>query len=409
MKRSHVLAALAVLALVISPLVTSAQECNIGTGLGSSVLIPYFELDPASPAGLTTLFSVVSESSQDTMVRVVLWTDWGMPTLAFDVFLPRFDLQSFNVRDLFNGVIPSTGSGEDLSAFNFCNTPQFTPVHSNPALSVQERAQLVAWHSGVEGPLVAGCGGENHGDGRVRGYITMDTVDECSGVQIELDDGQEEFFPTFGGYFADGGGGAGAIAVAQNRIWGDYILVDPANAFAQGSKAITLWADPARFTDDPTFTFYGRFNGYDGRDERVPLPTWWATRFLDGGAFSGGTDLFIWRDTGEADPGPVACAGHPPWWPLQEGFITARDETASDASRVFIGTESNFFPLATQRVPVSDFSLPYDFGRIQLSLADGPGLDNPRQGWLQTVLSANNLFSAGFNAQALNDICDTAP
>jgi len=397
---------IATLALVFAatPLVASAQDCDVGTGLGATVLIPYFELDPSSGAGLTTLFSVTNETSQDTLVRVVLWTDWGVPTLGFDVFLPPFDLQSFNVRDLFNGVIPSTGAGEDLSGFNFCNTVQFTPVHDNPALSSEERAQLLAFHTGVEGPMVAGCGGENHGDGHARGYVTIDTVDECSAIQLD-----DLFSPAWGGYFAEGGGGAGAIGVAQNRLWGDVLIVDPANAFAQGSEAISLWADPARFTDDPTFTFYGRFTGYDGRDERVPLPSWWATRFLDGGPFTGGADLIVWRDTGEAEPSLATCGGHPTWWPLQEGFITARDETASEASRVFVGSESNFFALATQRVAVHDFFLPYAFGRLQIGLADGPGLNNPRQGWMQTVLSANGLYSAGFNARALNGLCDSAP
>ena len=408
MLRRCILPLLLLLVLVLLPAAPSAQaqDCQIGTRLASTVFIPYFEYDPnAGSNGLTTLFSVNNESSQNTMVRVTLWTDWGIPSLHFDVFLLPFDVQSFNVRDLFNGNIPSTGEGEDLSGFNFCATATFRPFHTNPVLNGDETAQIRAWHTGHGGPLVANCAGENHGDGVVRGYITIDTVDECSGVLVAT----STFSPAWGGYFADGGGGAGAIAIAQNRIWGDFLIVDPANGFAEGSEAVSLWADPARFTADPTFTFYGRFSSFDGRDERVPLPTWWATRFLDGGPFTGGADLIVWRDVGVASVAPVACGTHPAWYPLQEGFITARDESASDANRISVGTLSHFFPLATQKVPVSTFSLPYAFGRLQIGLADGPGLNNPRQSWLQVVLSANGLYSVGMNARGLNELCDSAP
>jgi len=387
--------------LAVAPVAT-AQDCNIGTRLGATVFIPYFEYDPSG--GLTTLFSVTNESSSDTMTRVVLWTDWGIPTLGFDVYLPAFDVQTFNVRDLFNGNVPSTGQGVDLSAFSFCAVSAFLPFHSNPVLNVDERTQIRNWHSGMGGPLDARCAGENHGDGHVRGFVTIDTVDECSGIQLD-----SLFSPAWGGYFANGGGGDGAIGVAQNRLWGDFLIVDPDNAFAQGSEAISLWADPGRFTGDPTFTFYGRFSGYDGRDERVPLPTLWATRFLNGGPFTGGTQLIVWRDVGVDTVEPVTCGMHPAWYPLQEGFIVSRDESGSIASRIDVGTESNFFRLATQRVSVASFGLPYAFGRLQISLADGPFLNNPRQGWVQTVMSANGLYSLGLNARGINELCDSAP
>ena len=49
------------------------------------------------------------------LARVILWTDWGVPTLAFDVYLPGLDVQSFNVRGRFsvgltaNGLLPLCG------------------------------------------------------------------------------------------------------------------------------------------------------------------------------------------------------------------------------------------------------------------------------------------------------------
>ncbi len=378
-----------------------AQDCNIGTGLAATILIPYFEVDPGNPVGTTTIFSVVNESNQATLTRVVFWTDWGIPTLSFDVYLEPRDLQTFNIRDQFNGNLPSTGEGADLSGFQFCELADFRPIHSNPALNPDERAQLVADHQGVVGPLEPQCAGENHGDGLLRGYITVDVVDECSGIQLD-----ETFTPAWGGYF-DEGGGSGGIAVAQNRLWGDFTIVDPANAFAQGSEAVALWADPSRFTGDPTFTFYGRYSSYDGRDERVPVPSLWNSRFLNGGVFSGGTDLIVWRDTGSADVSRKSCfGGKPGWFPLNTSFITARDEDAENP--VFL-TDSTAFPLATQRVSTATFGFPYPFGRVQLGLADGPGLTNQRQAWVQSILSASGEFSLGQNARAINELCDSAP
>jgi len=403
LRRVTLVVALAVLLLPVS--VLQAQSCRIGTGSSASLLIPYFEYNPGDPLGVTTLISVTNESNNQTLVRVVYWTDWGVPTIAFDVFLPAFDVQTINVRDTFNGMVPSTGEGADLSAFQFCELEAFRPFHGGgPVFTPVQRQQLRAYHTGVGGPLDANCASENHGDGIVRGYITVDVVDECSGIGVG-----SVFTPAWGGYFADGGGGAGAIAIAQNRIWGDVLIVDPANGFAQGEQAVGLWADPARFTDDPTFTFYGRFSGYDGRDERVPLPTLFATRFLDGGVFSGGTDLIVWRDTGEANPVPIPCGTHPAWHPLQESFIVSRDESGDPAARVELGRGSSFFALATQKVPVGDLSPPYAFGRLQIALADGPLLTNPRQGWIETVMSAQGLFTVGFEARALNELCDQAP
>lgn len=209
-----------------------AQDCQFGTRLSSTLLIPYFEVDPGAPGGLTTLFSVTSESSAPTLVRVILWTDWGMPTLGFDVYLDRFDLQTFNLRDLFLGNLPSTGQG------------------------------------------AAGLAG-------------------------------------------------------------------------------------------------------------------------------------FWRDVGTPEVDPIPCGTKPSWYPLGLSFVTARDETASEASKVDVGAaKPHLFPLATQKVPASALGVPYSFGRVQMGLGNGPGLSNPRQAWVQTLFSASGRFSVGLDARAIDELCD---
>ena len=55
------------------------------------------------------------------------------------------DVQTVNLRDVFNGVIPSTGEGADLSGYPFCSG-MLTPVHTNPALTAMANALRVGDH-----------------------------------------------------------------------------------------------------------------------------------------------------------------------------------------------------------------------------------------------------------------------
>lgn len=382
-----------------------AQDCQVGQGLGSSLLIPYFEVDTSSGSGVTTLFSVNNESNSPALVRVVLWTDWGIPTLGFDVYLAARDLQSFNVRDLFSGLLPSTGGGADLSGFPFCGG-SLSPTYTNPALNFGQRATFAAYHRGLPNPTAGAtqglCAGENHGDPIARGYITVDVVDECSGIRLDkIYTPANSSYP----YFANGGGSTG-IAIVSNRLWGDYFIVNPGQDFAQGGEAVPLWADAGLFNSANELTFYGRFEGYTATDERVPLPDLWSTRFLQGGPFSGGTELIVWRDVGTAESDPINCATRPSWWPLQESFLTARDEAGE--APVFLSS-TNVYDLATQKVGIAALVLPYNFGRLQLGLADGPGLTNPRQAWVATVMSAEGRYSLAMDATAVNERCGAAP
>jgi hypothetical protein len=84
-------------------------NCRVANQPAATLLIPYFEVDLGDANGQTTLISVNNASSKSTLARVVLWTDWGVPTLAFDVFLTGYDVQTLNLRDLFQGNLPNTG------------------------------------------------------------------------------------------------------------------------------------------------------------------------------------------------------------------------------------------------------------------------------------------------------------
>ena len=158
-----------------------AGDCPVPAGLGATLLFPYFEVDLNDANGTTTVLSINNGTAAPTLTRVVLWTDWGIATMAFDVYLVPFDVQTVNVRSLLDGTVPSTGAGEDLSGFDFCDA--FPPDHANPILTSDEIGQLRADHTGTVGPVFSDCVGDAKGDNVARGYITVDVVDECSGVE----------------------------------------------------------------------------------------------------------------------------------------------------------------------------------------------------------------------------------
>ena len=118
-------------------------------------------------------------------------------------------------------------------------------------------------------------------------------------------------------FFTDGVGTGPGIASNVNQLWGDWFMLDPANAFAFGDNLVHIEAggdlgnlNPGlngTNSSNPTgYTFYGRYfqtgGSPNGQDNREPLGTTWAARYLNGGAFDGGTRLSVWRDA--TDPKP---------------------------------------------------------------------------------------------------------
>src|SRR5690349_15790192 len=86
-------------------------NCRAANQPSATLLIPYFEVNLDDSTAQTTLFSVNNASARPALARVVVWTDWGVPTLAFDIYLTGYDVQTINIRDLFKGVLPGTGTG----------------------------------------------------------------------------------------------------------------------------------------------------------------------------------------------------------------------------------------------------------------------------------------------------------
>jgi hypothetical protein len=425
-----------------------AEICTIDDVPAATLLLPYFEVDLADPNGITTLFSVNNASASAAVAHITLWTDESIPTLDFDVYLTGYDVQTINLRDIFNGILPRTADdGADLGDtpnpadgisnqgilsqdINFpgssgpCGAPStLYPAFPTPALTPTLIDHIRTSHTGQSSPVYGGCVGLNYGDNIARGYITVDTVTTCN-LQ----------FPSSTGYFT-------GIADFRNILWGDYFYVTPGENFAQGETLVHIEACSApsvgQATDDCPFlpgdyTFYGRYVGAAGTDQREPLASNFASRFAVGGGFDGGTDLIVWRDNklalGAAIPVHSCAVGRFSWVPLNQADVVAFDEAENPQDLCFQG--DNFspptggaetcFPVEAQRVNLTSSDVPFgstpapsaSFGWIFLNLnttVSGQVAGLPpatAQAWVTTAMSAEGRYAVGYDAIKLDTVCD---
>src|SRR6185503_7514287 len=164
---------------------------------------------------------------------------------------------------------------------------------------------------------------------------------------------------------------------------------------------------------------YGRYVGGTAIDNREPLATTFAARYILGGGFDGGTDLIVWRDS-KFPPG-ASCAG-PNYGDLFQQQIVAFDEEENPFTVVQGGPsgepvpgEECVFCDETQRVHVgaaSGLDTPFNFGWFYLNLNHatsrdvllGPGYINIAQNWVTVIMTANaGHYGVGFDAIQLDN------
>jgi hypothetical protein len=256
------------------------------------------------------------------------------------------------------------------------------------------------------------CAGRAFGDNIARGYVTVDTVNNCT-----------LRFPGDPGYFAAGGTGD---ATNQNVLWGDYFYVNSGANFADGHNLVHIEADAVNPETSVSgqYTFYGRYDTFTAIDNREPLATNFAVRYLNGGTFSGGTDLIVWRDS-KVNQTPFTCPaqnGRPAWYPLgQEALVIFDEQEQPQVAQSFPvspqppGDTLVPFPAEAQSVHVGGSALPvpFDFGWLYLDLnttvAAAAGLppEDPAaaQAWVTARLTAQGRFSVGYPAVKLDSAC----
>jgi len=408
--------------MLLLPLIAGragAAICALDDPPAATLLLPYFEVDIDHPSGVTTLFSIANASATAVLANVVLWTDLGVPTLSFPVYLTGYDVQTINLRDTFAGNLPQTASvGQDpddsisphqpiLSQdINFASCAGLLPP---PPLDAAAVADLRAAHTGLPSASLGGCAAQAIGDGHVRGYVTIDTVSSCSTTRRT---------PADAGYFGAGGTGR---ATDQNVLWGDFFLLDSSENTAEGETLVRVEAQPEAFHSGD-LTFYGVFDDYTAIDDREPLATAWGMRFLNGGNFSGGTDTLAWRDPQRrVTPFPCNVPNNlPSWYPLGQRTMVIFDEQEHPVLPFVCpfecppGLDELPFPAAANRVHVggASFPVPFDFGWVDFDLkisttqsAWVPGLPMRSQSWLVTLMSAAGRYGEGFSASPFDTGC----
>jgi uncharacterized repeat protein (TIGR01451 family) len=359
----------------LSPLAAS-HSCRIDAMPAATLLFPYFEVDLDHPNGATTLISINNAGAATQLAQVTLWSDWGIPTLSFTLQLTGYDVQTLNLRDVIgSGVLPPAGTG--------CGNATV----AGP-LSATTVGHLQAWHTGRQSPLLGNCAAPPRDSNLATGYITVDAVNRCTTAN-----------PTTAGYFAANGTG---IASDNNVLWGDLILVNADQNLADGDPAVHILAEPGVFTNH--YSFYGSFVNGTGADDRQPLGTSYASRYVSGGAFDGGTQLIVWRDAKVANPTPLGCGQEPA---RMEVGGTAFDE---EENASLIATSKTAAPWSTQKITLggTDFPLPHPFGWLNIDLwhATSPLFGNVAQGWVTTIMVAQQRYSVGMRAIRLDSACD---
>lgn len=400
---SQILRLSAVCALLSVPATAGVltRNCRTAEQPAATLLYPYFEVDLQRNDGATTLISINNSSSSPAVARVVMWTDWGAPTLAFDVYLTGYDVQSLNVRDLLKGQLPATSHlASNEGELSDTNTA-FAGCEGNPkavtAFSQTSWDYLQAAHTGrpLPGSAPSQClGSGKAGTNVATGYVTVDVVNRCSGASV----GSKENTPADPAYFAAGGTG---LASNNNVLWGEYFAINAGRALSDSQTAVHILADADAFAPGD-YTFYGRYVNYDSRDDRAPLSSLYYVRYLNGGAFSGGSDLVVWRDNRDANVTARSCGTAPNWAPLGEYQMVAFDEEENPT----LIPNSQAFPLASQKVKVggSSLSVEKSYGWLMIDLWHSDATH--AQGWVGVTMSAEGRFSVSHSAVRVDDLCN---
>ena len=373
--------------VIVDPALTQPKlRCGLVNQPAATVLLPYFEVDMVDTEGKNTLFSVSNSGLDVALAHAVVWTNWGHPLLSFDFFLDPRSLLSFNLRSILAGQFPESRPPSTLPAARYqsCATPVTLPIID------PERIHEIL--SGNADPFDGLCYSESVSGGSIAtGYITIDAVHDCSANNLVT--------PLDPEYFGDCATG---LATNDNVLSGDFFLIEPNSDFAQGERLVALIADQERFgdpdvcVDPPCSASRITDSFYDAESNRMPLPRTYEARFLNGGAFSGGTEVILWAH-GTRSRSTCSSELKDTLQVHTEVRTEAGIETGSvvmtDVARVFrmgVGTDS--FPVAS------------NFGSMRLKAWD-PNDGHDQQLWMMPVLSAEARYSVGTSAVPVEDFC----
>jgi len=286
-----------------SPTSTNNDDtCDVNVGPAATLLLPYFEVDVSGNTGQTTLFTVTNVTRYPQIAHVTLWTDRGFPVMAFNIFLTGYDVQGINLADiLVRGLIaPPSGTSTTttpgtLSAANTSNPNLRSPLDcsTNPSQIPQTIAAALRTTLTTGVSTANSCTEVGAVHANAVGYATIDLVASCT-----LRSPNDPLYYTTDILF-------------DNVLIGDYQQIGPhpagqaASSFdAGGNPMVHIRAIPegggagSNVGTALPYTFYDRYTPVARRtlDRRQPLPTTYATRFIQGGPNAFRTNLTIWRE-----------------------------------------------------------------------------------------------------------------
>jgi hypothetical protein len=364
----------------------------------ATLLLPYFETAPDDPNGASTVFTIGNADRDPHLAHVTLWTDLGVPTFAFDVYLPGHDVVEIDLRLVFAGILPQTSPSKNVQGTHAAEPVAFpgcAALGTQGRLDAAQRTALRNAHTGLASDFWGGmCGARPVGDGIARGYVTVDVVNRCS-TKFPGD-------PASGGdpaYFANGGTG---IASNENALWGEFWFNDRTQGVAYGDALVHIEAGDPPFPDD--FTFYGRLVDGTAVDNREPLYQTYYGRYQNGGGLIDVTYALVWRDPGVRTP--FTCGSSLPR--MQQRSVTPFDEEEHPVDLregLPIGFQTRV-PWAAERIDTSDAArlpIPFTSGFLFLDLAFPASVSDPlfggrNQAFVVMVHQANGRFAGAQRA-----------
>ena len=308
---------------------------------GATLLLPYFEVDVIDANGADTVFRIANASGSFHIAHVVLWTDWGIPTLGFELFLTPFASIDVSLREVFAGQLPPS------TPFLFAlpaTTSGISAICEADTLSVEQTLRINDAHTGGPAAHFGNmCTGANFGDGIARGFVTVDLMTDCTD-QVPVD---PEYFDVTG---------------IENALWGTVAWINRTEGTSAGAALTPLQYSLVEFGP----TFYTFLAGSEAADGREILPgLWYAPYYND----TRQSDAIVWREP-DVVASPQTCGMEPPMFPLQDGFTSLRSESG-DLTDV---SAFEPFPLVTNRVRIGSSNLPspYPGGLLEFVLPPPP-------------------------------------
>lgn len=430
MKRFVTLALVSALVLGASSIVY-ANVCAFDAVPAATLLFPFVNLDYNSPvAGSSTTFSITNVSAEAQIVHITVWSDFSSSVLDFNILLTGYDVISMNIRDiLIGGQLPVTrnephaGNGAGL----------FEGVEVNGPVSAPNAPLNGAWlDPGLDAPLATSTLAAGRCDSTsaaypglyvtpipigflnlFKDYLQVSQIvdrlhsDDCTypgydnpydlapvpfwvsrttadptNMYITADVAEDcnKTFPDSPGYFLNN-------VRDDNVLIGDVFWTNTEERFSEAGNAVHIEADVnldqvATISQNSglPISFYHRYASVnDGiSDNREPLPTAWAFRYLGYGVPNIGTDVRVWKGSTEWNktidldrvgdifsPSSLVatnCNAYTYYAWDEDEMVTTVTQVPWSGGGSTGSVIPNLIPLETQEVPIEQFDAPGAFG-----------------------------------------------